>query len=67
MSYFYESRSCYGDDREIFATIIEDSLEFYHVLLQHCVKFEVASKLQITSNNIVFSFSFFLYLILLQL
>ena len=35
MSYFYESRSCVcGNDREIFVTIIEGSLQFDLILLQ---------------------------------
>ena len=50
-----------GDNREIFVTIIEGSLAFDLIftstLKQNCVKFEVAPKLQITSNNIDFSFS----------
>ena len=50
-----------GGDREIFVTIVEGSLEFDLIWLKLWYKIALSSrwlpKLQITSNNIVFSFS----------
>ena len=58
MSYFCDSRSCMWGRSEIFVTIIEGSLEFDIILLQLWSKIALSlrlPKLQIASNNIVFS------------